>query len=260
MLKQVSMIKRYCAPFAGLMLACNFAIAQNWVPSGTSVPFDAVVVGSEKPLSLIAPKVPLYSCRGGEREGYGLQLGYFRPGTTTCNFSYGGLEIQVSDFQLLVTSWQTESGGVIPPNAVVGNGSFGSPLAPPPLYICRGEVGEGPLQRPPQGPSHCNSARSVAATQAASYHIPAEDSCSAPTRFWSRRLPPCRSAHPPKAVASCRRTPSTPAQTPTARPFTSVQPFTAAAAIRGSCIRASEAATFPSKEWSTRSLRTSCLA
>jgi hypothetical protein len=157
MLKQVSMLRRHYASFAGFALACNLAMAQNWVQSGQLgapvIPFDAIVVGSEKPASLALPKTPLYSCRGGEREGYGLQLGSFTPGTTTCNFSYGGLEISVPDFEFLQTSWESASGGFVPANAVVGGAD--SPNAAgvrPPLYICRGDVGESPLGRPPIGP------------------------------------------------------------------------------------------------------------
>src|SRR5579872_6902625 len=154
MFTQTSMWKRYYAPFAGLLFACNFAMAQNFVSSGSPgapvLPFDAIADGYV--VSPTGVRTPLYTCRGGEKEGYGLQIGRYTPGSTTCDFSYGGLEISVPDFQFLVTSWQNESGGVIPANAVVGNGSLGSPLAPPPLYICRGVVGEASLQRPALGP------------------------------------------------------------------------------------------------------------
>jgi hypothetical protein len=154
MFTQASMWKRYYVPFAGVLFACNFAMAQNWVSSGPSgapvLPFDAIADGYV--VSPTGVKTPLYTCRGGENEGYGLQIGRYTPGGTTCDFSYGGLEISVLDFQFLVTSWQAETGGVIPANAVVGNGSLGSPLAPPPLYICRGKVGEVSLQRPALGP------------------------------------------------------------------------------------------------------------
>jgi hypothetical protein len=151
MFTQGSILRRYYKPFAGFMLACNFAVAQNWVPSGPPgapvIPFDALADGY---VASTSPKTPLYSCRGGEREGYGLQVGKFTPGSTGCEFGYGGLEISVPDFEFLVTSWQAESGGVVPANAVVGGAdSPDSTGFRPPLYICRGKVGGGPPGRPP---------------------------------------------------------------------------------------------------------------
>jgi hypothetical protein len=155
MFTQGSILRRYYKPFAGFMLACNFAVAQNWVPSGPPgapvIPFDALADGY---VASTSPKTPLYSCRGGEREGYGLQVGKFTPGSTGCEFGYGGLEISVPDFEFLVTSWQAESGGVVPANAVAGGAdSPDSTGFRPPLYICRGKVGGGPLGRPPITPS-----------------------------------------------------------------------------------------------------------
>ncbi len=151
MFKQGSILRRYYGPFAGFLLACNFAMAQNWVSSGSSgapvIPFDALADGYVVPSSPTGVKTPLYTCRAGEREGFGLRIGRYTPGAATCDFSYGGLEISLPDFEFLVTSWQAESGGVIPVNAVVGGG-----ISPRSLYICRGEVGLGPHGAPPIGP------------------------------------------------------------------------------------------------------------
>jgi hypothetical protein len=133
------------------VLASNLALAQNWVPSGPPlspvIPFDAVVDGWASPGSAGLPKPPLYTCRGGTNEGYGLQVGKFTPGSTGCEFGYGGLEVSVPDFEFLVTSWQSASGGSVPANAV--QGGWDSP--PPgssvkqPLYYCRAKI-SGSLQ------------------------------------------------------------------------------------------------------------------
>ena len=99
------------------MLASVPAPAQNWVSSGTPwspvIPFDAIVDGYTSPTSPGGPKTPLYSCRGGNNEGFNTQVGMFIPGTTGCTFGYGGLEHTVPDFEFLVTSWQAETGGTI---------------------------------------------------------------------------------------------------------------------------------------------------
>jgi hypothetical protein len=142
----------------GLMLASVPAPAQNWVSSGTPgspvIPFDAIVDGYTSPTSPGGPKTPLYSCRGGNNEGFNTQVGMFIPGTTGCTFGYGGLEHTVPDFEFLVTSWQAETGGTIPPNAVVGGYDTPAPgeLYGPPLYFCRGKIGGSPVPRPPFTP------------------------------------------------------------------------------------------------------------
>jgi hypothetical protein len=47
-------------------------------------------------------------------------VGKFTPGSTACDFGYGGAEKTVPDFQLLVMSWEAANGGFVPPNAVQG--------------------------------------------------------------------------------------------------------------------------------------------
>jgi hypothetical protein len=72
----------------------------------------------------------------------------------SCEFSYGGPEISVPDFEFLVTSWQAASGGFVPPNAVQGGWDSPDPVTgvKSPLYYCRGEIGGGPRGAPPITP------------------------------------------------------------------------------------------------------------
>jgi len=134
---------------AGLLLACNIAMAQNWITSGPPgapvVPFDALITGWGNPPFPGAPKTPLYTCRGGKAEGYGLQVGKFTPGSTGCDFGYGGSEVTVPDMQFLTMSWQAESGGFVPANAVQGGWDTPPPgsSGKPPLYYCRAEIKSG---------------------------------------------------------------------------------------------------------------------
>lgn len=105
----------------------------NWATGQVrTVPLEAIVAGHE------ANGAALYACRGGSNEGYRQQVGKFRLGFAGCNFGLGGREIVVSDFQILVTSWQNANSGYVPPNAVQGGdeapppGQFGGP----PVYYC----------------------------------------------------------------------------------------------------------------------------
>lgn len=107
----------------------------NWATGQVrTVPLEAIVAGHE------GNGAALYACRGGSNEGYRQQVGKFRLGFAGCDFGFGGREIVVSDFQILVTSWQNANSGYVPPNAVEGGdeaplpGQFGGP----PLYYCRG--------------------------------------------------------------------------------------------------------------------------
>ena len=109
----------------------NWALGQLGV-----VPFDAIVGGHE------ADGTPLYVCRGGQKEGYNVQPGKFRSGWTGCDIGFGGVETNVSDFEVLVSSWQDTSGGYIPPNAIQGGydgftGHFGELF---PWYFCRAQI------------------------------------------------------------------------------------------------------------------------
>src|SRR5579863_6235406 len=98
MLEQIR--KSHYTLLAGLVLACNVTMAQvNWAPSGPVgapvIPFDALATGWASPASAGMPKPPLYTCRGGQNEGFGLQVGKFTPGGTGCEFGYGGKEQSV---------------------------------------------------------------------------------------------------------------------------------------------------------------------
>ncbi|HEV3199590.1 MAG TPA: DM9 repeat-containing protein [Bryobacteraceae bacterium] len=156
MLTLTRRLTHHTIAIGGLILASHLALAQNWVPSGPPgapvVPFDVVVDGWTAPAGPGLPKLPLYTCRGGRSEGYGLQVGKFTPGSTGCEFGYGGLEITVPDFEFLVTSWQAASFGAVPPNAVQGGWDPISPTTKLPLYYCRGKIGGGPQPRPPVMP------------------------------------------------------------------------------------------------------------
>ena len=78
------------------------------------MPADAIVGGQD------GEGRPLYVCHGGTAEGYGLQPGKYEPELSGCDFGYDGREVTVPDFQYLVSSWKSESGGSIPSNAVIG--------------------------------------------------------------------------------------------------------------------------------------------
>jgi Protein of unknown function (DUF3421) len=139
------------------MLAARILPAQNWVSSGTPghpvIPFDAPATGWASPASPGMPKTPLYSCRGGSAEGLQTQIGKYTPGSTGCEIGYGGVELTVPDFEFLVTSWQAETGGVVPSNAVQGGSEAPAPGSSIrlPLYYCRGKIGS-PHSRPPLTP------------------------------------------------------------------------------------------------------------
>ena len=145
---------------AGFALTINVAFGQsNWASSGAPgsplIPFDALTTGWANAASATVPKSPLYTCRGGKDEDVGLQVGKFTPGSTGCQFGYGGKEMSVPDFEFLVTSWESASNGFVPPNAVVGGQEPVTPTGTMrlTLYYCRGTVGSKPLQRQPSSPS-----------------------------------------------------------------------------------------------------------
>jgi hypothetical protein len=146
---QLFIFRNHYRSLAGLLLVSNIAMGQNWVSSGPPgapvIPFDAVITGRGNPPLPGQPKLPLYTCRGGTAEGYGVQVGKFTPGTTGCDFGYGGAEKSVPDFQFLVTSWEAASNGFVPPNAVQGGWDTPPPgsTVQPPLYYCRAEIKSG---------------------------------------------------------------------------------------------------------------------
>ena len=108
-------------------VAINAQQPTNWVTGQAHVvPPDAIVAGHE------ANGVALYVCRGGQKEGYNLQLGKYRLDWPGCDISYGGREINVPDFQVLVSGWQ--DGPVYPPSNAVQGGTDGQTL-----YYCRAD-------------------------------------------------------------------------------------------------------------------------
>ncbi|RDI42454.1 DUF3421 domain-containing protein [Aquicella lusitana] len=99
----------------------------HWIDmmSGMPAPEDAVIGGIE-------PQNTLYVCRGNYRGG-------IHPGKVVagkCNISWGGDEISLSRYQILVSrsrlSWVSASHGYIPANAIQGGNEHGAPL-----YICQ---------------------------------------------------------------------------------------------------------------------------
>ena len=132
----------------GLFCLTNFTFAQTYWVTSSSVPADAIVGGQD------GEGRPLYVCHGGTAEGYGLQPGKYEPELSGCDFGYDGREVTVPDFQYLVSSWKSESGGSIPSNAVVG-GCTNQPgrkadwvgVRRPDYYYCRATIpGHSDLQ------------------------------------------------------------------------------------------------------------------
>jgi hypothetical protein len=67
----------------------------------------------------------------------GLQPGKVRPGLGACNIPFGGAEVRVTNYQVLVSGnfgWVRIRGG-IPPRAV--RGGYDVPPQSPPLFVCQ---------------------------------------------------------------------------------------------------------------------------
>lgn len=91
------------------------------------IPPDAVYGGQEGQQSL-------YICRAGYQNG--IHPGKVRPGFGGCNIAYGGAEVTVPNFQILVSSWVPSANGSVPPGA----SAFGNEAADAgklPLFVCR---------------------------------------------------------------------------------------------------------------------------
>lgn len=97
-----------------------------WVPAGGgSVPAGAVQGGGEGDHALFICRAPW---QGGVHVG--------KVVGTTCNFGWGGQEITVPSYEVLVGAlwrWVPAGGGVVPPGAVVG----GHEANGAPQYVCR---------------------------------------------------------------------------------------------------------------------------
>jgi hypothetical protein len=114
----------------------------NWTPgSPGSVPNDAIVAGHEY------GGEQLFVCRGGQKEGYNIQLGKFRKEFPGCYISWGGQAFTVPDFEVLVSSWSSwVMDGYVPPNAMVGGWDVPEADKPRgPEYYCRAYI-DGALQ------------------------------------------------------------------------------------------------------------------
>ena len=122
---------------AGIFCLIVAAAAQSpgggmWVDaSDGAVPPGAVLGGQEAPPG----SEPLFVCHAYYENS--LQPGKVRPGLGACNIPYGGKEVILKQYQVLVGGsygWTQATGGYIPPNAVQGGNDV--PPQTLPLYIC----------------------------------------------------------------------------------------------------------------------------
>lgn len=101
----------------------------TWVEMmrGYAIPYNVVVGGFDP-----AERVNLYVCRG--NYGGGIHPGKLIDGM--CNISWGGMEVRLDRYQVLVSSyqlsWMPGNDGYVPPNAIPGGGENGHAL-----YICQ---------------------------------------------------------------------------------------------------------------------------
>jgi len=106
----------------------------RWVSaSGGSVPSGAVVAGHE------ADGTPLYVARAATHDG--LHPGKVRPAFGAANIPYGGQEIKVNPYEVLVgeATWESARDGRVPDGAIVaGYEADGAPL-----FVARAHVHDG---------------------------------------------------------------------------------------------------------------------
>jgi hypothetical protein len=111
----------------------------NWVnASNGTVPAGAFISGQDSPPA----REPLYACRAAYANG--IQLGKVSPKIGACDISYGGREIRIPQYQVLVGGpfgWAPVSNGGIPPRAVQGGND--SPPESAPLFVCQANYNGG---------------------------------------------------------------------------------------------------------------------
>ena len=110
----------------------NYEVLVEWqATSGSNIPADAVQGGQEN-------EGPLYICRANYQGG--VHMGKTRKAFNACNIGYGGQEVAVSTYEVMVEKvgvWVATSGANIPANALQG----GHEANGMPLYLCRANYG-----------------------------------------------------------------------------------------------------------------------
>jgi uncharacterized protein DUF3421 len=104
-----------------------------WVDaSGGSIPPGSFTGGREG-----APGFEdLFICRA--MVNGSLAPGKVRPGLGACDIPFGGAEVRIANYQVLVSgnfAWVAVQGGFIPPHAV--RGGYDVPPQSPPLFVCQ---------------------------------------------------------------------------------------------------------------------------
>ena len=121
---------------AGPALAQDYRQGNEWIPAsnGGIPPRDVVLGGNEN------NGQPLFICSARYNEGR--HPGKIRPGFNGCNIPWGGREITVPDYEVLVHEhrygWIPAENGGIPGGAVPGGGEHGHFL-----FICHAEFEGG---------------------------------------------------------------------------------------------------------------------
>jgi hypothetical protein len=120
---------------AGPALAQDYRQGNEWIPaSGGGIPPEAVRGGHE------ADGQPLFVCSAFYNEGR--HPGKIRPGFGGCNIPWGGREITVPDYEVLVHerhyAWVPAENGGLARGAVPGGGEHGEFL-----FVCQAEFEGG---------------------------------------------------------------------------------------------------------------------
>jgi Protein of unknown function (DUF3421) len=109
----------------------------NWMPaSGGAIPPGAIQGGYE------SGGEPLYVCHVSYNDS--VQPGKVRQGFGGCNFPFGGQEVTLPQYEVLVGTgfgWVPGSGGSIPGRAV--QGGYDVPPQSPPLFVCQANYNGG---------------------------------------------------------------------------------------------------------------------
>lgn len=105
----------------------------TWINASNGVvPPGAFLAGQDSPPA----REPLYACRAPYANG--IALGKVSPKIGACDISYGGKEIRIPQYQVLVGGpyrWVAPPPGQIPPGAVQGGND--SPPGSAPLFVCQ---------------------------------------------------------------------------------------------------------------------------
>lgn len=121
----------------GALELVQYGPGGSWVDSGYGqVPPGAFVGGQEGPPNYES----LFVCRAMYNNS--VQLGKVRPGLGSCHFAFGGQEVAVQNYQVLLGNYRwVPWNGAIPPRAV--RGGYDLPPQAPPLFVCQAPYGGG---------------------------------------------------------------------------------------------------------------------